>query len=570
MRKKLLFALALGLTFLFAGCSSVETRRASTKPAPKRTQVRGDKKGVSTRPTTGSSTVSAAPALPNEAQKAQDLEKQGHFRDALREYVSLSVSATNASMRDTYRLKSLEILDQRLDEEEMKRVANDSDYGFVRGHALYQLGTMALDRRETDDARKYFSSVVTFLPGSDLAFRAQEFLAQLESIKYVEPKNIGVILPLSGKNAVIGQKALRGIAMGLGLNENGSPFRLAIMDSEGNPDTARRGVERLVKEDNVIAIVGSLLSRTASAVASKASELGVPTLALSQKAGITEVSPTVFRNALTSEMQVQQLVRSAMDDMGLRRFAILYPNDPFGVEYANIFWDAVKARGGTVTGAQSYNPKETDYRAVAQRLVGTWYVEARDDEFRLRTREKAAAMEGRKRSARKEQNADDVLPPVVDFDAVFIPDSAKVMGQLAAFLSYVGVRGVKLLGTNLWNGPGLAKRAGLFANDLLFVDSYTPDSEEAKNSQFLQDYQKLFNETPSQIEIQAYDSALLLRNLIGKGASSREDLTRRLTDLKRFSGAVGPLEMSTDREIVRPLKSLTLQQGQIVQLKKTM
>jgi ABC-type branched-subunit amino acid transport system substrate-binding protein len=125
------------------------------------------------------------------------------------------------------------------------------------------------------------------------------------------------------------------------------------MDSEGNPDNARRGVERLVKEDNVIAIIGSLLSKTAPAVAAKANELGVPTLALSQKAGVTEVGPSVFRNALTSEMQVRQLVKSAMEDLKLRRFAILYPNDPYGVEYANIFWDEVLARGGVITAAQT-------------------------------------------------------------------------------------------------------------------------------------------------------------------------------------------------------------------------
>src|SRR6185369_3531304 len=118
---------------------------------------------------------------------------------------------------------------------------------------------------------------------------------------------------------------------------------------------------------------GSLLSKTALPLAAKAQELGVPSIGLSQKAGLTEIGDKVFRNALTSEMQVREVVRVAMDELGLKKFAILFPNDPYGVEYANIFWDEVLARGGSVQAAQTYNPKDTDFRGVIQRLVGTYY-----------------------------------------------------------------------------------------------------------------------------------------------------------------------------------------------------
>ncbi|MBK7845680.1 MAG: ABC transporter substrate-binding protein [Bdellovibrionales bacterium] len=146
---------------------------------------------------------------------------------------------------------------------------------------------------------------------------------------------------------------------------------MAVLDSEGNPDIARRSVERLVTEDHVIALIGSLLSKTAVAVASKSDELGVPSIALSSKSGITEIGPTVFET-LTGEMQVRQLVNVAMNDLGITRFAIMYPNDAYGVEYANLFWDEVLARGGTISGAQTYEPNQTDFSAPIQRLVGTF------------------------------------------------------------------------------------------------------------------------------------------------------------------------------------------------------
>ncbi|HRO65942.1 MAG TPA: penicillin-binding protein activator [Pseudobdellovibrionaceae bacterium] len=543
--------LCLVLTVLFAvSCSTSRARKTPDRHAG-RPLLRQAPTGRHSVPLPAQPVLTRA--LPSEAERAVSYERNGEYLNAIREYHRLSTVSENAASRESYRIKSLDLLETRLDESELKSVAGDSDFGTLRGYAYYQLGSIYLDRRETDSARRAYSTVQSYIPGTEIALRATDLVSQLDSIRYVDSKTIGVVLPLSGKNAAIGQRALRGIEMGLGLDDGSSPYKLAVADSEGNPDVARRAVERLVKEDNVIGIIGSLLSRTAPAVASKADELGVPTIALSQKSGITEIGPTVFRNSLTSEMQVRQIVRTAIDDMNLRRFAILYPNDPYGIEYANYFWDEVLARGGQVTAVQTYNPKDTDFRAVTQRLVGTWYVEARQDEFRLLSKEKGQSQSNR-RSARQNKNAEDLLPAIVDFDAIFIPDSAKMLSQMAAFLSYAGVRNVKLLGTNLWNSPSIAKRAGNFSDKLVFVDSPVVDSSGG-SSKFVSDYKSLFGENPTGIEVQAYDSALLIRSLIGQGASTREQLTRRLTDLRSFPGATGPLFMSSAREVRRPLTS---------------
>lgn len=559
--KIIILLVALTLT----ACAGVRTKRPELQPAhgaqknrpPVPVNIPGKQVGGMGQP---------LPTAKVNTQRIRDLEASGDYMQALKESVGFSVSAANPQEQESFRLKSVEIVEGKLNQEQLEKVARDSDFGFARGYALYRLGENALDERDKDRARKYFASVRDFLPGSDLALRAQDILSQLESSRFVESKTIGVVLPLTGKNAPIGQKALRGIEMGLGLNTPGSGFRLAVMDSEGNPDSARRGVERLVKEDNAIAIVGSLLSKTAPAVASKADELGVPTIGLSQKSGLTDLGPSVFRNALTSEMQVRYLVRTAMEDYGMKRFAIVYPNDPYGVEYTNLFWDEVLARGGTIASVQVYNPKETDFRYPIQRLVGTYYIEARVDEYKARSKHSVEVAEkNKKKKSIRQSHEEDVLPPIVDFDAVFIPDSSKAMGQIAAFLSFSGVKGVKLLGTNLWNTLGLAKRAGNFANSLIFVDSFLPTL--GTPSRFVQEYKALYNEEPSLIEIQAYDSALILRQMVAQGAATRESLTRELSSLKRFPGALGVLNMSPDREIQRPLMALTLDKGDIVPLK---
>jgi branched-chain amino acid transport system substrate-binding protein len=562
----------LSTLFLFASCSSHPVRiqtRHSSDPGP----VQIPTKGKGSQKVGASANSAPSTAAPVETgsggAEALRLEKEGNYLAALKEFVCLSVSSHSSKQsQEYYRLKALEIADNKLSEDELDKVSSDSDYGFIRGHALFKLGELSMQRRDTSTARRYFSSVLSFLPESDIAARAQDYISQIDSVRYVEPKTIGVILPLSGKNGPIAQKTLRAVEMGLGLESSDSRFKLAVMDSEGNPDNARRSVERLVKEDNVIAIIGSLLSKTASAEVSKADELGVPSLVLSQKSGITDVGPSVFRNSLTSEMQVHHLVHVAMDELGMKRFAILFPNDPYGTEYANIFWDEVLARGGTIAAAQTYNSKDTDFRGPVERLVGTYYIEARLDEYKTRMKETKANQKGK--VSRQEKSSDDVLPPITDFDAIFIPDSAKTLGQLAAFLSYGGVRGIKLLGTNLWNSPGLAKRAGNFSSNLLFVDGVFNQSDSYQHSSFVQEYKKMFNEDPSLLEIQAYDSALILRQTILGGATTRDELSRRLSELRKFPGSLGPLDMSKNREVLRPILSLTVaHDGQIIPAAKT-
>lgn len=481
---------------------------------------------------------------------------------SLNEYVKLSSQTQDSNLRETYHLKMADIVNTRLNEQEIEKVASSSEYGTLRGNAYYRLGEMALARRDLSAARSAFSEVTSHAPNSNLSERAEHYVSQIEASRRVDTKTIGVVLPMTGRHAAISQKALRGIEMGLGLHTNiPSQFKIAVIDSEANPEGARRAVERLVTEDNAVAIVGSVLSKTATAVAHKAQEMGVPSIALSQKAGITEVGPSVFRNALTNEMQIRYLVRMAMEDMGYKRFAVIYPNDNYGVELTNLFWDEVLARGGTIVAAQIYHPKENDFTEVVQRLVGTYYPEDRREELSLRL--KKQKQDNVKKSVRKEQNVADLLPGIGDFDAVFIPDTVRALGLIAPTLAYNGVTKVKFLGTNIWNNPQLTKRIGKYGEQVLFVDGYSPLDPRAANARFVQEYKALFNEEPGNFEFQGYDTALMIRQAILQGADSREALQRKLANLHEFPASLGPLYVTADREIQRPMVALSVKNGEI-------
>jgi len=492
-------------------------------------------------------------------------ETMGDYPAAILDAQNIILNPKLLKESEPFKAHAAESIEGRMTQDQLQKLEPSITANSLKAQILFRLGQFNLEAKDQDQARTNFARTINIDPKSEAGRRAQDLLSQLEAARRVEPKTVGVVLPLTGKYSSIAQKTLRGVQMGLGLYGNNiSTFKLAVVDSEGNPDTARKGVERLVKEDNVISIIGSVLSKTASGVASKSAELGVPDITLSQKSGLTELGTGVFRNALTSEMQVRFLARTAIENLGLKRFAILYPNDQYGVEYANIFWDEVLARGGSITSAQVYSPKETDFRLVIQRLVGTFYLEDRGEEYKARLKDWS---DQQKKHSGRNTPPDDLLPPVVDFDAIFMPDSAKSLGQVAAMLDDNRVKGVKLLGTNLWNVPGLAKRAGKAGKDLIFVDSFVSTDPAFQNSNFVREYKSIFGEEPGVFEIQGYDSALILRQLIAAGNTSRESLSLALNRLQDFPTALGRVSVTPEREILRPLEALSIQEGEIVPLK---
>ncbi len=495
--------------------------------------------------------------------KSSILLQLGDKLEAFQSLVFLSQHHHTPEDRVKYRFKAFDFIDSNLSDEEIYSIARKSRYApEYRAHALYKLGIQAFENKNYGVAQNYLEKIEKLSPESEIAEKAALLISQMNARKTVKPKTIGAVLPLSGRHSDVAYKTLRGLQMGLGIfGDNPSDFELAVIDSEGNPDAARRAVERLVTENHVIAIVGSLLSRTSVAVARKANDLGVPSLALSQKAGITDVGDYVYRNALTSDMQISELVRHAMDDRGMKKFAILYPNDNYGVEYANLFWDHVLARGGKIVGIQTYDVKETDFRGALARLVGKFYLDDRIHEYKFLLTD---WLSKQKFISSRSSPPDELLSPIVDFDGLFVPDSTKTIGQVAPMLAYLNIKNVTLLGTNLWNTPSLVQRGQRFVEGSLFVDSLLVTDSTYQQSDFFREYISTYGSEPGIFEIQAYDAAILLRQIIGAGNTTRVDVKESLDKINRFPGAVGDLTMSSRRELSRPLVRLGVQNGKII------
>ena len=243
---------------------------------------------------------------------------------------------------------------------------------------------------------------------------------------------------------------------------------------------------------------------------------------------MTQIGSYVFQNALTSQMQIEFLVDTAMSKRGFRRFAVLYPNDKYGTQYTNLFWDAVLAKGGQIVAAQSYTKDETDFRQQIRRLAGTFYKEDRKAEHEEKLEE------WKKNNPHARREPDQLLKPLIFFDALFIPDEVKVIGQIAPMLAYNDIEEVTLLGTNLWNTPLLGKRVGRFLRNPIFVDSFMMSNTLLASSSFYKNYVKTFKQKPHILEMQAFDTGLILKKIIEDGAKTRQQAQKKISSYQRL------------------------------------
>ncbi|WP_224363760.1 penicillin-binding protein activator [Hyalangium versicolor] len=423
-------------------------------------------------------------------------------------------------------------------------------------------------------------------PNHPFAGQARELLSRSTRRVDVRPKTVGVLLPMTGRFKPIGEAVLRGVQLAL----NGSDIELVVKDTQGEVMLAGQAMEQLAFDEGAIAVLGPLLPDDSRRAALVAEELQVPLLTMTRTEGITDIGSYVFRNMLTNSAQAQAIADYAMKTRGFKRFAVLYPNIPYGVELANGFWDEVVQNGGTVRGAESYAHDQTTFTNEAKKLVGRYYLEDRADYLEgMRDLQGESLDAFRKRKAVEKLKGS--VEPVIDFDAIFIPDDWKRVSLVGPALAVEDIvtnacdprdlerirkttgkkdlKTVTLLGTNTWSSPKgrsglpeLIERGGKFVTCSVYVDGFFVDSQRPPTRKFVQAFREAYKDVdkePGLLEAIGYDSALMLRQIIQKQKpASRSDMREALINLKNFEGATGRTSFDDKREAVKPLFLLSV------------
>lgn len=462
--------------------------------------------------------------------------------------------------RHSYQKKAQHIIFSLRDQDILNLVKEDFIQP-VQDWIYFRAGKILFYREKFKQSYRFFKKALKFASNASLEARALKYVQAIESRKKVNTHRIGAILPLSGSSASIGKRTLQGLQLGLGFyTQPDTTFQLAVLDSQGLPDEAKKAVKNLVMQHHVIGIIGGVLSKTALAIADEAQNFGVPAILLSQKAWITRGRKYIFQNSLSSHLVVDQIIQFLMNQLSIKRFALLYPNDSYGVDYANNFWSAVEQKNGIIVGAQVYKPGETDFNGQLQRLVGTYYKKDREQEYREKL--KKWYQQKTYHPGRRLTPPTTLLEPQVDFKVLFVPDSAKVLSLIASHLAYNDIKDVYLTGPVLWNQGKTIRKQSKYVNKIFFADTGL-NSSAFKESQFYQIFYRIFGHKAGLFETQAYESALVFRQLIVGGIRSRSELKKRLSTLKRFHGPIGWIHINQNREFIRPLPIFKIENKKI-------
>jgi ABC-type branched-subunit amino acid transport system substrate-binding protein len=394
--------------------------------------------------------------------------------------------------------------------------------------------------------------------------------------------SIGVVLPLTGRYARFGEESLYGVLLAAGIFDadagsldvnTPAPLRVVVRDSAGDPARAAAGVRELAEDERVSAIVGPLVSAECEAAAGAAEEAGIPLLTLTSRDQIAALRPFVFRVRTRPVEETQLLVEKARA-LGAERFAILYRKDPYGRGLRGLFWDAVEAKGGRVVSVAGYDPDATDFSDPIRRLVG---YELLDGEQRKLLGERKEMLRRAKKLPVDEARALRVearelvtrdggpLPPIVDFDALFIADSFENVVLITPQLAFEEATGARLLGPEGWYDPDLVRIGREHVEGAIFAAHYFPESEVSFVRDFADRYDRTFLRRSNVFAAQAFDATNLVLVQLARGFESRRAVRDGVLATEAYPGVAGVLSVGADGNAQKRPYLLGVERGRIVQ-----
>lgn len=467
----------------------------------------------------------------------------GNAAGAVDSYLSALVETTGEEEEKNIKGKIEGIVTHGMTAEDLSSLYRKREGKYPSGYILYTLARLSYESGDLAGSQSRIQEFLQKDPGHPLYPDGLALSDRLRKIKEVDRNAVGVILPLSGKFAQYGKTALEAIQLALEMarEERDVPVTLFVEDSGVSPGKAAEAVDKLVSEHRVIGIMGPMAGPVATAAAREAQHLQVPLLTLTQEDGITQTGDFVFRNFLTPPMMMQTLLQYAFRNMGMKRFAILYPNDSYGIEMMNLFWDETERLGGKIQGVESYDPKQTDFGREIRILAGLPKDRERPEKGKL--------------------------DPILDFDALFIPDSSMKARMIGPQLAFYDVTAVRLLGTNLWNTPDILKEDAEYLQGALFVDGFFRDSPSPAVRNFVDRFYFAYGKEPAEIEALAYDTMNIILDILKNGnVRIREDLRDTLLQWKNYPGVTGKTSFTPDGDVEKDLYILTIRGNEILQV----
>jgi ABC-type branched-subunit amino acid transport system substrate-binding protein len=494
---------------------------------------------------------------------------QGNFKDALSIYDQLLPKLKEDQKLEI--ISKMESVLAKTPTRDLEEWIEIKETHIPKALLLYYLG---LNHALENNPEKSMENLEIFISEYPDHYHYYEALDLLETVKksLFNPDTIGCLLPLSGKYAVFGQRALTGIQLAVQeLSKKYSrEFKVILIDTQADPEMTVQGVKTL-QEKNVAGIIGPFLMEAEAG--KEAEKFKIPLIAFTQKHDFPLQGDYLFANFITPEMQVQSLCNYIFADLGIKKVAILYPDEKYGIRYMELFRDIALEYEAEIVGIESYDGKKTDFTVPIRKIT---------KEFLLASESITPAVSNSEDVNNPDENPysdgeeDETSLPkrkistaktTVDFQALFIPDSPSRINLILPQLSFNDAGGMYLIGTNLWHDEGLLKGIKGYNKKLIIPDGFLDNSQNPITEEFTQKFEALFHHKPQFLEAIAYDTAsILFITAMDETVDSRKALRDALRGKRIYEGVTGPTLFDEQGRAHRPLFLITVKNGEFVEI----
>jgi branched-chain amino acid transport system substrate-binding protein len=326
---------------------------------------------------------------------------------------------------------------------------------------------------------------------------------------------IGLIAELTGDIPAVGASCRNAAQMAVDeINEAGGidvggvrhGLTLVVEDSNAKADQAAAAAQKLINQDQVLAIVGpnaSLGAIPAAQIAEGSQVLLIAPWSTNPKTTLdNENNPKkwVVRACFTDSFQGQVLAKFAHDYMHATKAGVLYDvasEAPKG--QAELFRANFEKNGGQVVAFETYTTGDKDFSAQLTKI--------------------------------KQAAPDLVLLPSYYSDVPLQLQQAHRLGLTVPFL-----------GSDAWSSPEIVKLAGQDAEGAFFCNHYSPGAKNEITGRFVVSYQKRYGQEPDDVAALTYDSFGVLRSAIAKaGKADRQAVRDALSKIGVYDGVTGKI-----------------------------
>jgi ABC-type branched-subunit amino acid transport system substrate-binding protein len=320
----------------------------------------------------------------------------------------------------------------------------------------------------------------------------------------------------------------------------GNKVKIRIVDDGAEPATALKKVKQALAQDSVVAIIGPLLSANAATVAAWMSEKA-PNIPLitptATDVGIAEMGKNIFQLNVSAAKLASSIAEYSMNCLQINEFAIMSPNNDYGVLMANEFQRTIERKGGVILAIQNYAEGLPNYQSEFELLKARKYtLDAR--RMAMNKGDKVSTNYKMVVNPKTEESA-------FNFPAVFIPSTnPKDAGLMVAQALFNKLKVTHLLGSSGWHGKEFLLNAKKQAEGSVFSTAFFPSYESENGKRFSESFKLKWQREPdiSKVAGLSYDAIRIVASVLNSGAvgSLPEEILRK----KEYNGVYGKISFS--------------------------